>query len=324
MTEVIHYTGILANPDASIQGLKLRHGFRILTKREEEVQGDLPSSEGMSVGGYRAQLHELAQKNDGALQVVTNTFQFWGNEEGYFADYDPDGPERDDAFLVPDYLEPVLRLMRLFKDGDLRVAIEFYTSTEDGVPSTSSIAGSSGHLFVNAPYRLDGDEVPELQALIDGTKVPFKLGFVNLALDFFELSGQTQSLPLSFVSLMVSLEVLFNPGGSRVSKTISRYVSMLLGEDQTSRERIYEDVLKLYDKRSRLIHDGIYDASSNYVRSLKDYYHPFDERQESPKGDPSLIERQDLDRLKNYVRRAIIKATKIDKPKPDLLLSLKS
>ncbi len=51
--------------------------------------------------------------------AVTNTFDSWGNEEGYFTGYDPTGPERSDGFLVPDYLEPAIRLMRLFKDGDL-------------------------------------------------------------------------------------------------------------------------------------------------------------------------------------------------------------
>src|SRR3989442_491874 len=120
-TEEIHFVGLLANADWSLSKVKLRHGFKIQRKSIKEILELFSSARQETGSEFPKQFLESAKSlaEGGSFIVVTNTFDSWGNEEGYFTGLDPMGPERSDGFLIPDYLEPVIRLMRLFKDGNL-------------------------------------------------------------------------------------------------------------------------------------------------------------------------------------------------------------
>jgi hypothetical protein len=319
--EEIHCVGVLADVDSSLCKLKLRHGFKIQTKPAREIQ-DIISLFHMFHSRYDRRIEVLTDKGGGRLQVVTNIFHVWGNEEGYFSDYEPEGPDRDDAFLVSDYLEPVIRLMKLFKDGDPRIEMNIYYTMEDGTPAPSSMDSGTNFEFNGIRYSLSEEEVRRVQALIDETKLPFKRGFLNLAFDFYELSLTLHNMPLAFLSLMIGLEVLFNPGGHGFTKKISNYASRLLADREDDREKLRSDIYNLYDKRSRLVHDGIYDTSSNYIKSVRDYYHPTGHPLNDSTHSESVIEFSDLLRLREYLRRSIMRGVEIDKEKADFLRQL--
>lgn len=320
--EEIHYIGFIASADPSLCKIKLKHGFKIETKSVKEVLG-LISSNATSTPteGYDKRFLEALNLTErDSVQCVENVFHSWGNTEGYFANHDPEGPERDDGFLTVDYLAPALRLMRFFKEGDLNLNFEIYFTVENGKGHLANIGGETSHKFGQATYSLSDEELPRLQALIDETKFPLKRGFLNLAFDFCELSSSTTNRALSFLSLMIAMEVLFNPGVRRgISQVVSQNVGKLLGEDVIGRAEIASNVKYLYDKRSKLVHEGIYDERSYYVKSVEDYYNPIGSSSASNPADTVKITPSDVAQLRDYVRQSIIKAIKIDKEKKQFL-----
>ncbi len=137
----------------------------------------------------------------------------------------------------------------------------------EGRPYPSAYGGSWRPGFEKSKYSLADSELPNLQEVLDTTLFPFKRGFVQLAFGFFELERTTLSLALKFLVLMISLEVLFNPGEPRISHTVGSNVSNLLGENQQRRKEIYSELREFYKKRSSIVHQGVYDYSS-YLTSV--------------------------------------------------------
>jgi len=48
----------------------------------------------------------------------------------------------------------------------------------------------------------------------------------------------------------------------------------------------------------RLVHEGVYDTSTGYIQSVRDYYHPRLGQRAGPKGEESVIKPEDLVRLR--------------------------
>jgi hypothetical protein len=324
--EEIHFVGLLSNADWSLSNVKLRHGFKIEHRSLKDIS-DLFSSARQETGSEcPKQFLESAERlaEGGSFIAVTNTFDSWGNEEGYFTDLDPSGPERTDGFLIPDYLEPVIRLMRLFKDGNLAMPMTIHYEVRDGRPYASTYGGGYRPGFEREKYSLTDLEVPNLQKVLDSTAVPFKKGFLQLAFDFFELESTIRNIALRFLVLMISLEVLFNPSEMpRISHTVASNASKLLGESEQRRSEIYSELRELYKKRSSLVHQGIYDYSSYLTSVAPDFenlkINPVEARGEKAS---TFIQPMDLRQLRHYVRSSILKSLKIDKRKDDLLKSL--
>ena len=118
--------------------------------------------------------------------------------------------------------------------------------------------------------------------------------FLQLAFDSFELSYETYSTALNFLSLMVAMEVMLNRGRDELRYTISRNASVLLGETPKRSEQIFDEVKNLYKKRSEIVHTG----ASN------------------------VITRDDLLRLRGHVRETIKEIRKISKSKDELISTL--
>lgn len=95
-----------------------------------------------------------------------------------------------------------------------------------------------------------------LEEFIQNTNLPLKKPFLKLAFENFEISYEAPNRMLSFLSLMISLEVLFNQGPGGVKQKISRAGAVLLGKDKNQSKDIYGEVKKLYKKRSSLVHRG--------------------------------------------------------------------
>ena len=256
----------------------------------------------------------------GQLMAVTNRFHAWGNEEGYFDDYDPFGPERDDAFLVEDYLRIAIRLMRLFKGGDLDMPMTIEYEFHNGVPFPSTYGGSPGRLGKQShvAYALDDSELPKLQQLLDTTYYPFKNGYVQLAVDFFETSSSLRIPPVIFLLLIISLEVLFNSSERLGTKRICQNVSRLLAKNAGEQERIYGDLRNLYEKRGALIHEGLYNYNT-YLTTIRPHFDKASKEHPLADEDRRFIQPDDYRRLSNYVRESILAVLKFDLSKEDLL-----
>lgn len=112
----------------------------------------------------------------------------------------------------------------------------------------------------------------------------------------FELSYQVRNKNLSFLSLMIALEALFNRSQLELSYTIRRNTAVLLGKSEKESKEIYSDMKKLYVKRSKIVH----------------------------KGKTNIVDRSDVEKLRNYVRNAIKKIYSMNIDKEKLFFVLNS
>ena len=287
-SERIFFIGFLTNTDASILQVNLDHGFKMEAISEKEGLALISTLEGVTqVQASRIIFMDFPclNYNENKLYVISNSFETVVKKEG-------EGllrkvPEFDNKF-VRGYLDRVIQLMRLFKEGDLRMPLKYYYYIEK--PNVHMRLTS--HRYVSRePYHLESSELPDLYKFIEDTKLPFEKSFLQLAFENFELSYETQNINLSFLALIVSLETLLNPGKHEIRYRISRNAAVLLGKDREDSKKTFSEIRELYDKRSAIVHVG--------------------------KSD--IINKEDLSKLRYYVRESIKKLYKMDKNKDEIL-----
>lgn len=215
----IHFKGILANTDASILKVHLEHGFKFES---------LPYDEGISLVSSL----ERWSTPFSIMRMLTMDLPCFHHDEKNFyyitgtvsgrieldSEYRlttgfPSELIDFDKNLIRGYLEPSLRLMRLFKEGNICMPLKYYFVLDDeGMPrNVMSHCGPSWRTLESPEkYSLSETEIPDLEHFIKKTKVPFE-EFLELAFENFELSYETYNKGLSFLCLMISLETLFNP-----------------------------------------------------------------------------------------------------------------
>src|SRR3972149_8242581 len=153
-------------------------------------------------------------------------------------------------------LKQKLRLMRLFYNGNICMPfLYYYVDDEDGV---RLVMGGGSEYFYGSDekYTIPRGQKRKLQDFIDNTSFPFRHEYLQLAFESFEMSYQVSNLALSFLSLMISLETMLNPGQVELRYRVSRNTAVLLGNKKIESEEIFRDMKDLYDKRSKLVHTG--------------------------------------------------------------------
>ena len=292
----IHFMGLLANTDSPILHVRLDHGFKIRAISEKEGVTRLSTFEGLPSMEIYKKLMDFNCRSENKLYYIDNSFESdieMGND-GALTGF-PSGMGEFRNNLVHGYLDPVIRLMRLFKEGNICIPLEYYYFIDYDTPKL--FMGDDRGLYVSpAPYTLKSSDILGLQEFIQNTKLPFKRSFLQLAFESFELSYQIHDRNLSFLSLMISLETLFNSGRQKLSYRISRNTAVLLGKEKEDSETIFSDIKDLYDKRSKIVHTG----NSN------------------------IVDQDDLLKLRHYVRESIKEINKIDKNKDEFLKMLDS
>ena len=291
----IHFIGLLANTDSSILQVPLDHGFRIHAMSEEDGIGFFSNLGGLpheEVGKKLFIDFPCLNSDEKKFYSINNSFESSG--ESFNETWNVVAKFANDR--VQGYLDPVIQLMRLFKEGNICMPLGYYYSIDNNAPK-SIISTSTGLYIVPKPkYTLESSEILDLQEFIQNTKLPFERSFLQLAFGNFELSYQIHDRNLSFLSLMISLETLFNPGRQELRYRVSRNTAVILGKEKEDSEKIFRDIKNLYDKRSDIVHTG----NSN------------------------IINEDDLLKLRHYVRKSIKEINKIDKNKDELLEILNS
>lgn len=158
--------------------------------------------------------------------------------------------------LVDGYLLPLLRKLRLFKECAITMPREFHYRLDDGIGQPIIMRGHSlPHHGVQ--FILDDSEIDAIEVFLRGTTLPEKDSFVGLAFHHFELSYETSHSNVSFILLMIALEVLLSPADkSELRYRISRNAAVLLGKSRDDARKIFGEVRHMYDKRSQLVHTG--------------------------------------------------------------------
>jgi len=291
----VHFVGLLVNVDSSILNVKLDHGFKIQEMNTKDAFGLLSSEDQDSLYVMQELIdthykYEDVSNNSEKLYIVHNTYNTNVGREMY------DIPRLQDFIkfnqLIDSYLVPTLKLMRLFKGGDICLAYIFYYYHEG--TNKAYMKSIKQEIFPFETFKLDISEIDSLNNFIQ-TELPFKEEFLEMAFENFNLSYEVSNKNLSFLVLINGLEALFNPGGGELTYRISRNVAVLLGENKKNAEDIQTKMKKLYRIRSKIVHNGGAD--------IKD---------------------EELLKLRHYLRESIKEIYQINKSKDDLLNMLNS
>lgn len=191
---------------------------------------------------------------------------------------------REFAFFN-DELNDKIRLLRLFKEGDVYMPTIIDCINNSAVPSGGENLGSG------LIYDLKENEIPWLQNFLDAVHLPFKKEYIKLAFENFELS---YNIPkkinhLQFLVIMTGLEILLSPADAELTYRISRNTAVLTGQDKNEATKIFNRMKKLYKIRSQIVHSG------------------------------SIVpEKEQILELRNYLRTALKKVISIDKEKDEV------
>jgi len=297
----IHFMGLLSNTDSSILNVKLDSGFEIHVISEKEGINLISILESLSSMKeiYKKLFMDFHCLSEKKLYYIGNSFEceIEMDEKGFLINPFPSELVEFNNNLVDNYLNPMIRLMRLFKEGNICMPLEYYYFIDNSTPKLFMSKFSGSYISSEELYALENSEIDDLQKFIQNTKLPFKESFLQLAFENFELSYQTQNINLSFLSLMIGLETLFNPGLQELRYRISRNTAVLLGnEKKEDSETVFREIKVLYDKRSKVVHTG----------------------------ESNIINKGDLLKLRYYVMESIKKVNKIGKDKEEMLKQLNS
>lgn len=299
----IFFRGFLTNTDSSILKINLDHGFKIEAMSEDEgirFISHLQNRPYMEVSEELILDFPVINKSEDKCYFVSNSFEC---DIGINDDDRRHGliNERTkfDVTLVQGYLTPIIRLMKLFKEGNVYMPLEFYYLIDNNAPRLFMGSYHWSNYNSRDIFTLKDSKISDFQRFIQNTKLPFKEPFLQLAFENFELSYLTPTSNLTFLSLMISMEILFNPGEQELSHRISRNAAVLLGKDFNESETIFNDIKKLYTKRSNIVHGTI-------AREKK------------------TVNNEDVVKLRNYVRESIKEINIKGKSRDELLEFLNS
>ncbi len=274
----IHFIGLLENTDSSVLNINLEHGFKLKSLPRDEGLSFFSELEGQS-GHFDT--FKMITADFGCLNNDEQSFQYVTNSFEGDIEFDDKSeaitkfPQELSNFnntLVSGYLVSKIRLMRLFKEGDIRMPLRYYFLTKESRKEPFYASSSQAEYFHRTKYNLSNADIPDLQHFIQNTSLPFEKIFLELAFENFELSYKTNILNLAFLCLMISLEALLNPGDYELRYRISRNTAVLLGKNREESDSIFKEIRKLYDKRSKLVHTGDRKAiSQEDVLKLRDY-----------------------------------------------------
>jgi hypothetical protein len=287
----IHFIGFLANVDDSILKLDLGHPFKI-EKQSQEIP--------VSFLRYIRQ-HYGTESDDGILAVEDQVSGIVHNQSFFYYCVTANNVESFestsqgvvicqnalDRIFYP--LRDKVRLLRLFKEGNILMRFSLFYHL-DGTEPKIIWSILEGPLVDRVIFKLNNNEVEQLQDFINKVKMPFEKK-LQIAFESFELSYENHSEAMNFLSLMIAMEVMLNRGRDELKYTISRNAAVFLGETVEQSKHIFEEVNKLYKKRSDLVHRGV----------------------------SNMITRDDLLKLRKYVRETIKEIYKVGKTEKELM-----
>ena len=284
----IHFIGFLVNVDDSITRLRLTDGCVVEKKPYGEI---LPFAERVRFQyGLTGTLSVALNAPDGYFCITKRIITEF---EGI-----PAVSVIPQPFILMSGIAHVprnqLRLLRLFKEGNavMRYAC-LYCDKGSGIEITN--VAEEWLIGDSTVFSLTEAEIPEARSFLEKYRLPLQEPFVQLAFQSFDLSYEIHDAGLAFLSLMTAMEVLLGPkDGRQVKHLISQNAAKLLGNSQEKGEEVCSDTKELYRKRSELVHTG----------------------------DRSLVSREDILKLRKYVREAIKETLRSGMSKDALLRTL--
>ncbi len=281
----IHFLGFLANVNDSITGLRMGNEFAIERKSNSELAPFLRQIDkhyGLQTG------FPFLTRSHGCV-VRREIAQFEGTPQGGVA-VRPHVLNEGHKFV-----RDKCHLLGLFKEGNIVLAYSFLYHIADADEEVKPFGFIREYPILDTtPFALTTAEKPDTESFLRTTSLPLPNSALQLALESFDKSYETDDAGLAFLSLMIAMEVVLNPSDHELRYRVSRNAGVLLGRNRNDGETVYREMKELYDRRSKLVHTG----------------------------DKSVIAREDVLRLRHYVRETIKEAMKSRMSKEELLNTL--
>jgi len=282
--------GFLANVDSSILNVKLDHGFAM---------------ESMSIDQY---INFISDMNKGDLdyldakRVISYEFPIINHDEKKIFFIKNTAKKFSQNY---DYLTKVLTLLRLFAEGNIQIPMQFQSAPikENKLLHIYSSLRTIKPIKPSPKYTLKDQNIEILYDFMKTVKIPFEHLYLQLALDHLERSYEmfygSHDDNLSFLTLMIGFEALFNRGNVELTQTISRHTAVLIGNCKTECNRIYSDIRNFYKRRSYIVH-------AIKAKKFKN------------------MDEEDISKLRDYLRECIKRTYELDYDKDELFEYLNS
>jgi len=270
--KTVHFLGLLANVNSSILKMQFDHGFAIETFSVNEGSQLVAKLQSTSLleAGRLLQNYSCLNTSEGQMYVIRNKFEAEVDESKHIFDSLFTPTAVFDSEKIRGYLLQTLRLIRLFKEGNIGMPSWYYFLL-DGTEPQFFMSHFSGFSVSEEQFSLRQDELPALLNFLRSTELPFRRDFLQLAFENFELSYDSVRPPLALLSLMMSLETLLNPSEGEIRHRLSRNAAVLLGKDTDESKLISTELKGLYDQRSKLVHTGKANITIEEVRKTRYY-----------------------------------------------------
>lgn len=258
-----HFLGFLAYANRSIKKLSLKNRFRF-DIMDYTSASDLLSKMKLALSPYKMQVLSFPGNN---LIAVKKSMRI----------PDKSKASEDKAFhalfnQIDRNVQSPIKRLRLYKETSVCMPIYILYKQVDSIYEYRILF--EDHNIYNKINDLDisDSEVKSLNTFIYQQNILFTNNYISTCYDMFELSYRTQSRDISFITLMVGLESLFNVGDHEIAKTISRHTAVLLAQDKSDGENIFYDMKKLYKIRSKIVHGGKHNiVKDSDLLALRDY-----------------------------------------------------
>lgn len=272
----LYFFAPLGNVDDSILNIKLKNGFIIDSMSFDQGSKIISAIVRIEPANINHWPHFSTVFSQSKIFFISNSFDcdlFKKNADGNsFVILDLYQFAKN---LVDKNLEISLRLLRLFKEGNIYTPFWCVYSINDEILTVLLAGGGTSIIQYQDLFHLDNSEIENAQKFLDTTEMPLKFDYLKLAHENFELSYTVPNPSLSFLSLMIASEVLFNPGSGDITYRISRNFAVLLGNSIENAKHIQKEISELYRKRSSLIHSGKeivnFVGEENYVLKIRYY-----------------------------------------------------
>lgn len=296
MKEVVTYIGILSNVNASILKLPLSYGFRVKRFTDQEFFSFLQKVEHLSRKSIMNTVtsSDCLNFDEKMVYYIEKSIkvEFRKKDDGSYAEVFPAKLAKLHNQYVNKYLIPKIQLLRLYKEGNIVLRKAYYALKKDSclVMSTSNLYASQQREM----FSLKTTDIKPLKRFLNNS-LPFKHDYIQLAFESFERSYDVVDLNLSFLSLMICVEVLFSPDDQRELRyRISRNIAVLLGKNKRNAEEIFKEFRLLYDQRSKIVHSG----------------------------KSGIVQKKDVNKLRLYVREAIKAVNNMKMKREEVLVLL--
>jgi hypothetical protein len=178
------------------------------------------------------------------------------------------GPTRKDVSI--ESLEILYAIIRLIFPSRFQILYKFQIDKISDQDNCPFLFWRYDDLNYTEERKLNyGDNSPNvISLLIARIKVLLdKVSYIKLALEYFIISTEIKNISLAFVALNICLEV-FVKGNLELKYRISRHLSIICGKNEESSLNIFQNIQKLYDLRSAIVHGEII----NKYEIVKEYY----------------------------------------------------